>query len=60
MRIVLIIVSIISITALVMACLAFSRTFKSNRERYSDKKPKIAIYSYNFGNFRNELNGGDR
>jgi len=41
-----------------MACIAFSRTFKSNRERYSDKKSKIAIYSYNFGSYRGELNGG--
>ena len=43
MKIVLIIISIISITALVMACIAFSKTFKHNRERYSDKKPKITF-----------------
>ena len=41
-----------------MIYLAFSRTFKNNRENYSDKKPKIAIYSYNFGSYRGELNGG--
>jgi len=27
-------------------------------DRYTKIKPKIAIYSYNFGNFRNELKGG--
>ena len=43
MIIVLIIISIISITALVMACIAFSRTFKHNRERFSD--------NYNKGNY---------
>ena len=37
MKIVLILISIISITALIMACIAFSRTFKNNREGYSDK-----------------------
>jgi len=37
--IILIIIIIISITALVMACIAFSRTFKTNRERY--KKDSI-------------------
>lgn len=37
MEIILIIILIISITALVIACLAFSKTFKNNRERYNDK-----------------------
>ena len=36
---IVIIISIISITALVIACIAFSRTFKNNRERY--KKDSI-------------------
>ena len=58
MKIIIILISLISITALVMACITFSKTFKNNREGYSGGKPKIAIYSYNFGNYRNELNGG--
>ena len=32
------IISIISIAALVMACIAFSRTFKNNRDRFSEKQ----------------------
>ena len=53
MRIVLIIISIITITALVMACIAFSRTFKHNRERFIDDKGKkinviFLINAYNY------------
>ena len=48
--IIIIIISIISITALVMACIAFSRTFKNNREGYSDNKQvKIAFHSNQLG-----------
>jgi flagellar basal body-associated protein FliL len=38
MEIILIIISLISITALVVACLAFRRTFKKNEEGYSNGK----------------------
>ena len=58
MEIILIIISLISITALVIACLAFRRTFKKNEDGYRGVKHKIAIYSYNFGSYRGELNGG--
>ena len=37
MKLLIIIIALISITALVMACIAFSRTFKNKREGYSDK-----------------------
>ena len=43
MKIIIIIISIISIAALVMACIAFSKTFKNNWEGYRDGKPKITF-----------------
>ena len=35
---IIIIISIISIAALVMACIAFSRTFKHKREYYNNER----------------------
>ena len=38
--------TIISIAALVMACLAFSRTFKNHQERFSGSLPQIKVITY--------------
>lgn len=43
----------ILITVFVISLLVFGKN-----NRYPWYTPKIAIYSYNFGNFRNELDGG--
>ena len=44
----------ILILLFILGLLAYS----SNVEAFSPMKPKIAIYSYNFGNFRDELGKG--
>ena len=45
------------IIILVLICFLFIINLKSRIENFSNKqkKYKIAIYSYNFGNYRNEL-----
>ena len=42
---IIIIISIISTTALVMACIAFSRTFKHNRERENYVKNNLSCFT---------------
>ena len=47
MNIIIIVISIISITALVIACIAFSRTFKNNRARFSEKQGRKVLKDLN-------------